>query len=355
MGSEMCIRDSYARDNNLLNEPGWTRFKRLAKREKKLLRLTNQAKLRSCRTLPKCKFGYELPLHNRHDNAVKLDNKHSNTKWQDAIRSEIQQQQEYETYKDLGKNGMPPADCKKIRAHFVFDVKHDGRHKARLAADGNLTEVPLSSVYSGVVSLRGIRLVLFLAELNDLDSWGTDVGNAYLEAKTKEKVYIIAGPEFGDLQGHVLLIQKALYGLRTSGLRWHERLADCLRETGFFPCKMEPDIWMRKVEDNNTPHYEYIAVYVDDLLIASKTPQAIVDLLTGKHKFKLKGTGPIKHHLGCDFTRDELSALCFAPRKYIEKMSEACFSYFGSKPSTACTSPLEHGDHPELDLSLIHI
>ena len=170
-----------------------------------------------------------------------------------------------------------------------------------------------------------MTIALFLAELNNLDSWGTDAGNAYLETKTKEKVYIIAGPEFRDSQSHILLTQKVLYGLRTSGLRWHERFADYLRNAGFFPCKMEPDIWMRKVEDNNNPHYEHIAVYVDDLLIASKTPQAIVDLLTNDYKFKLKGTGPIKYHLGCDFARDELSTLCFAPRKHIEKMSEAYF------------------------------
>ena len=59
---------------------------------------------------------------------------------------------------------------------------------------------------------------------------------------------------------------------------------------------------MRKAEDDNAPHYEYISVYVDDLLIASKTPQAIVDLMTNNYKFKLKGTGPIKYHLGCDFS-----------------------------------------------------
>ena len=81
----------------------------------------------------------------------------------------------------------------------MFDIKHDGRHKARLVADGHLTEVPSSSVCSGVVSLRGIRLVLFLSELNGLQAWGTDIGNAYLEAFTKEKVCVIAGPEFGDL------------------------------------------------------------------------------------------------------------------------------------------------------------
>jgi hypothetical protein len=58
--------------------------------------------------------------------------------------------------------------------------------------------------------------LLFIAELNHLQMWATDVGNAYLEAKTTEKVYVIAESEFGDLEGHVLIIIKALYGLRTS-------------------------------------------------------------------------------------------------------------------------------------------
>jgi Reverse transcriptase (RNA-dependent DNA polymerase) len=141
----------------------------------------------------------------------------------------------------------------------VFDVKHDGRHKARLVADGHLTNIPLDSVYSGVVSLRGFRLVLVLAELNDLQLWATDIGNAYLEAYTAEKVYIIAGPEFEEREGHILVISKALYSLRSSGARWHDRFADCIRKLGFFPCKAEPDIWLRK----NGNIYKYIAVYVD--------------------------------------------------------------------------------------------
>ena len=52
-------------------------------------------------------------------------------------------------------------------------------------------------------------------------------------------------------------------------------------------------------------------MHVDGTLIASKTSEAIVSLLQDKHLFKLKGTGPIKHHLGYDFVRDELHALCF--------------------------------------------
>jgi hypothetical protein len=98
---------------------------------------------------------------------------------------------------------------KKIRVHLIFDVKHDGRNKARLVADVHLTDIPLESVYVGVFSLRGFRIVLFLAEHNHLEIWATDIGNACLEAFTTEKVYIIAGPEFGECEGHILVISRA--------------------------------------------------------------------------------------------------------------------------------------------------
>ena len=68
-------------------------------------------------------------------------------------------------------------------------------------AGGHLTDTPIDSVYSSVVSLRAIRLLTFIAELNDMEVWCTDIGNAYLESFTQEKVYIVAGPEFGDDKG----------------------------------------------------------------------------------------------------------------------------------------------------------
>jgi len=139
-----------------------------------------------------------------------------------------------------------------------------------------------------------------------------------LETCTKEKVYIIAGPEFGDREGHVLIISKALYGLHSSGLRWSERLADVLREMGFFTSHCKKDIWIRDMGD----HYEYIAVYVDDLMIVGKDPDSIIKVLIEKYQFKLKGTGPTEFHLGCDFFRGEEGVLCYAPKKYIEKILE---------------------------------
>ena len=65
---------------------------------------------------------------------------------------------------------------------------------------------------------------MLLAELNGLKTMVGNIGNAYLEAYTKEKAYFIDGPEFGELEGHTMLIVKAHYGLCTSGACFHERL-----------------------------------------------------------------------------------------------------------------------------------
>jgi hypothetical protein len=56
--------------------------------------------------------------------------------------------------------------------HVTHDLKHDGGHKAHLVAGGHMTEVNTDSVYSGVVSLCSIQLMIFLAELNQLELWG---------------------------------------------------------------------------------------------------------------------------------------------------------------------------------------
>jgi hypothetical protein len=144
----------YARENNLLNEPGWKHFKHIAKRQKTLYRQVNQAKLRSFRTAPKYKYGFEVARDYAH--AMKLDAESGTTRWKDATKLELAQIDDYETFEDIGKGGTPPIGFRKIKVHLVFDVKHDGRHKAHLVAAGHLTETPLESVYSGVVSLRGL-------------------------------------------------------------------------------------------------------------------------------------------------------------------------------------------------------
>ena len=122
------------------------------------------------------------------------DRQNGNARWKEAIDKELKQLREHETFvnKGLFSQVGVPAGCQLIKVMWVFAVKHDGRCKARLAANGNLTAVPLNSVCAGAVSLRGLRMALFPAERNGLETWAADIGNACLEAGTHEKVRIKA-------------------------------------------------------------------------------------------------------------------------------------------------------------------
>ena len=79
------------------------------------------------------------------------------------------------------------------------------------------------------------------------------VDNEYLESLTNEKIYFIAGPEFGPfgLEGHTLVLFKALYGLKSSGQEWHKALSTTLKAEGFKPSLADPDVWMRKIYNTN--------------------------------------------------------------------------------------------------------
>jgi len=82
-----------------------------------------------------------------------------------------------------------------------------------------------------------------------------------------------------------------------------------------------------------------------------KDPEAITDLLQNRYQSKLKGTGPISFHLGCDFIKDEDGTMCMSPWKYIKKLLGTYECLFGSKNKQNVTSPLEKRYHPELDMS----
>ena len=115
-------------------------------------------------------------------------------------------------------------------------------------------------------------------------------------------LYIVAGPEFQELEGYILIFLKALYGLKSSGKRWAEVIHSILRDMKFLPSRADPCIWLRKAP--NLKCYEYIAVYVDDLCIAADSPSAIIQIFKSKFHLKVKGDGKLTYHLGADYFED---------------------------------------------------
>ena len=134
---------------------------------------------------------------------------------------------------------------------------------------------------------------------------------------------------------------------KKSGLTWSQRIHDIMLQLCFRPCKADPCVWLREMKDK----YEYIAIYVDDLLMASEEPQKIIQDLKEKFKLKIKGDSPLDYHLGCDYKLDKDGTLVTQPTRYINKILESYKKMFPDEDFLNAKSPLGKNDHPELDNS----
>jgi hypothetical protein len=124
------------------------------------------------------------------------------------------------------------------------------------------------STYAGVVSRESVRIALTYAALNGLKVCAADIQNAYLQAPSSQKDFIICGAEFVvENIGKRALIHRALYGGKAAGRDFRNHLRSCMLHLGFSPCLADPDVWMRPATkpDGNICN-EYILLYVDDAL-----------------------------------------------------------------------------------------
>ena len=134
----------------------------------------------------------------------------------------MSQLEEFQVFRVLAEDEPISDGYKQIPYHIVFDVKLYLRCKTRLVVDGNWTDVIREDIYLGVVGMDTVRLGFTLGDLNDLKCCTGDVSNAFLNGYTKEKIYIVARPEFGpELENRIHIVIKAMYGLRASATIFH--------------------------------------------------------------------------------------------------------------------------------------
>ena len=67
--------------------------------------------------------------------------------------------------------------------------------------------------------------------------------------------------------------------------------------------------------------YEYVAVYVDDLLIAAESSMQLYIFKT-KYLLKVKGDGKLTCHFSADYFEDPDSTFVSQPKKYIDKLEK---------------------------------
>ena len=186
------------------------------------------------------KFVVKLP--HSVEEAYKLDEKNNNNYWRAAIEKAMSRVWiAFEKW--TGGNTREEAKQKlvgyqEVRCHMIFDVKMSGLvKKARLVAGGHTTDMPASITYLSVVSCDSVRIAFLIAALNELDIMSADIGNAYLNEPNKEKIWTIAGHEFGTDKGSVFIITRTLYGLKSAGAAWRTFFAQTLTQLDFKPTR----------------------------------------------------------------------------------------------------------------------
>ena len=156
---------------------------------------------------------------------------------------------------------------------------------------------------------------------------------------------------------------RALYGLKSSAARWRDHITATLRDMGFKMCQADPDVWLRA---NTRPsdgfqYYEYVLVYIDDLLIVSHDPKTVMQDLQRRYTIKPDSIKPPDEYLGSEIRRYAIpdtqdpsnrdrwamSADKYCKRALAEVETELEKS--GEKLKSKVTPPIADGYRPELD------
>jgi len=341
----LCMRRSIILLIYLLSASWWVKYT-----IKKRARIVNKLNARNIKRTEK--FGITVPR--TVSEALHLDQLSGTTYWEAAIAKEMTNVQ---IAFDVREKGEKPPPGFHITCHLIFDVKPDGTRKARYVAGGHLTEAPSSITYSTVVSRDSIRILLLVAARNDLDIYSCDIQNAYLNAKPRERVYFVAGEEFGDAKGQIVVIVRALYGLKSSGAAFRSKLAQDLRELGYKSSYGDADVWMKgRSKPNGEDYYEYLLVYVDDILCISHCPKEFMVQFSRIYTLK-NGFDRPKTFLGVALSTYSVqnyrgqTSTCwgFECGAYINRVIEELEKRI-RLPSTA-VAPLTMGYQAELDTS----
>ena len=253
-----------------------------------------------------------------------------------------------------------PSGFQEIKCHMIFDVKigETFRRKAHLVAGGHTTDAPSTLTYSSVVSRDSIRIALTIAALNELEVMACNIQNAYLTANCREKIWTRAGPEFGSESGTIMVIGKALYGLKSSGATFRAHLAETLYDIRFVPTRADPDVWHRlAVKEDGFEYYEYVLCNVDDILAISHKAKDALTAVQAIFKLKDDKIEPPGMYLRATLSvmeDDGVRGWCMTSDKYVKaavENVEHVLARVNQWLPSECKTPMTAGYRPECDVS----
>lgn len=247
--------------------------------------------------------------------AVSFREAKGNEQWERAMHSEMESHRTNTTWTAVERpRGVPVLPTK-----WVLRVKDDGRHKARLVALGNLQQGdPEEETYSPVARESTVRVGVALTAQYHFEWEQLDVKTAYLNGLISEAIYLLPPQGYeAQFKGKVLKLNRAIYGLRQSGLRWNECITDFLRGVGFQQSALDPCLFMRFA---GKELIGIIVLYVDDITIACRNKAMLNELRASLiSRFDMNVLGEPERYLGMNVKRDA-TGITLCQEEYIDKM-----------------------------------
>jgi hypothetical protein len=161
----------------------------------------------------------------------------------------------------------------------------------------------------------------------------------------------------GTRIGQTVVIVKALYGLKSSGAAWHSVLVETIHSMGFQASLADPDVWYRAAtKENGFDYYEYLIVYVDDILVLSHQASEIMKTVERMYRLKEPATTPTTY-LGATILEWSVSGnkmWAMSLQKYVKEAMhclEIELSKSGHRLTGKTVTPMTPGYRPELDVS----
>ncbi|EDK44043.1 conserved hypothetical protein [Lodderomyces elongisporus NRRL YB-4239] len=238
-------------------------------------------------------------------------------KWKEACDAEINAHLENNTYVlvDL------PKGRKAISNRWVLSIKDDGRIKGRVVIRGfsQIHGIDYEATFAPVIRYESMRIMLAIAAQYKMQVHQMDVTTAFLNAELDEEIYMkqIEGYEDPKHKDKVLKLNKSLYGLKQAPLAWNQKINEVLIGLGFKRNSVEYCLYSRK----SSVSFSIVALYVDDLLIAATTDDALKSIKEELMKaFKMKDLGRVDKFLGLNIHQTKEHTIKITLQDYIDKM-----------------------------------
>ena len=261
-----------------------------------------------------------IPTPKTYDEAMRG---HFAEDWKAAVTAEMANLDKYKVYRWVPR----PVNEMLIDSNWAWRVKPDddgmvAKLKARLVVRGfrQVYGVHFHSTMAPVGKLTTFRVLLAEAAQRGMDVDFLDIRSAYLTADLDIPQHMTPPKGVEPPQpGHVMLLEKGLYGLRQGARLFHEKFKKDLKAWGFRSGSGDPCLYVKQDGDDQIR----ILLFVDDLAIFSDSTEGgralKADLRTKIESKYEYSTGHEEHvYLGMAIHRINKNQIFLTQSRYIE-------------------------------------